>query len=1781
LNVYSRQKNYEKGFEAAKKRIDEGYTGLRYNDYISYIERYGVQVAHDYYLKNDLLQAKKWYAAVVQYSPQERTANRGLIEVNYALGNILPLAGQYKETYVKNSSDPAAGYFYAYSLTYVGSYFASLNKPEHELAAYQEAYTVLKAAIEIKPDEPFFFLTLGWLEEQFERLNTGNFLETALEHYKTGLALATNPIVQGYFHKNIGNVYYELKLNSLALEHYTLMEKVIPAYSTEREKIGYFLKLSDIFYQTDDYSKALELDKEVALYYETQKNYAGMVFIYKHMGLLHHQKQEYLKAADMFTKALRTAETQGISDNTTLLYRNIAYNALLGTDEDRAIEASIKGIETIVDVKQVKKGSLLSVSVDVSLSAESSSAYKGLTPDMERDLFYTILARAYQAKGNFKKALEYYGEKKKKNLQPYAASIIANNLADMYYRLSAETDMRAYITESLAIADKEQFLKGVIVNELSLYYLKDTVTYADMQKLDEFATKVSAVKDASLSSAYKIIYIFAAYNYALQDHTFSTPEQASEMILYRFQLISKMTMFTQELEKTQKPSEPFARLRLIFNYMFLGNDIAKDLETLSADPKYGFLCRYDLALMAADNGDYATAAAHLRVLTDTLAKSDPFNQSDALYFWQVNKERLYLIAEKIARSGDARSAADIVLSFEDIEAYLSYSLYKPVLASQFDTVNIGNFLYSISQKNTLEADQYRAQLDSPARLLTGTLRLRSSDIQTIVSGEDVLSCRLGSGYLQITGTAVTFSDKADGKLRCDRTGESFASDAFNAYSLSQMYVFYGKRILKTAYTSLPVAQLAEKKGGCYTLAEPLTLQPVYLDSAFGTVALRDIAANGVTVDGIAFTAVSSVSLKPATDLLIYCGMSELTVNGKPLSYRPMTDSEIATYITTVLAQKDTRAQAYYQLGYYNKSFQELQNVVRFARLKGDNEYLSQKLLTLITIGANMLGDPESVKEYLDEYLKLKGDASPGTYNERLASLYERNGFFKKAIELFETGKLPKNDYRVGVLYEKMGDMQKAMAFLKPIQTDEARLERAKIYYKFLNDYATAETELAGITDKKYDTVKRLYTAFIATNKGEYDTALSLFDTFITGVDPKNALSINARIGQAQVYYEKSNYFKALRIASDVLKDMPDKSMFEERVVVNNLRALCYIEVGRLDAASEILDTAFKDATDKNIIAQLPVIAVNKAIILRKRGDYDKALQELQKNETYFAERENRLILSGIYRNIGITAFEKGNAPLALQYFSKIRVMNGAEIKKDLLFAHYYTGLIQKDTAVLQQGIDLGKELKNEKMLLKLYSALGTLRRDTVQLEKAREMIDTIQEKIKIFDLRKSFFKENIGVYDELIRLYCEKNEPERAFELIESVKMIGFSMAMNDDLAFMVSDPKIGARLKDMKERVEYLQYQAQTNPDWKAEYEKTKMEYDTYKINLFVEFGDSLAYKPFAVTKASDIQGLLGDAVGVSYYTIGTTLYAIYITQNTITVKTIQLTGNDLENSVTLFRDAVIAEKSEDIIKERGRALFALLLDPTQLSKSKQWVISPSGVLNYLPFAALHNGRSYLIDEAMITYVPGFNALQKREPNLSQSVLAIGNPDVDNPSLELYFAQKEAREIDFMYGRNGEVYIGKDATETQVKKSLDGGTYQTVHLACHGVFNKENPAFSFLYLRSDGENNGRLDIEEILGMHVKADLVVLSACETAVGSLGKGDEVMALDRAFLNAGSTAVISALWRISDVATAMLFKKYYRYRKDGISQSEALQKAASDLRAFFSHPVYWAALKYTGR
>ncbi len=222
-------------------------------------------------------------------------------------------------------------------------------------------------------------------------------------------------------------------------------------------------------------------------------------------------------------------------------------------------------------------------------------------------------------------------------------------------------------------------------------------------------------------------------------------------------------------------------------------------------------------------------------------------------------------------------------------------------------------------------------------------------------------------------------------------------------------------------------------------------------------------------------------------------------------------------------------------------------------------------------------------------------------------------------------------------------------------------------------------------------------------------------------------------------------------------------------------------------------------------------------------------------------------------------------------------------------------------------------------------------------------------------------------------------------------------------------------------------------------------------------------------------------------------------------------------------------------------RDLYTWLVAPlAEHLQTPQVVIVPHQQLHYVPFAALSDGQSYFGQQHLLSVIPSASALPFIQQNAAESAaeanthaLVFGNPATGDPSLpSLAHAASEAQAVAALLGTAA--VTDTEASETRLRDEAAGS--KVIHLAAHGGYNVANPLYSAIYLAPGGEGtagDGRLETHEVYGLDLKGnELVVLSACQTNVGELSAGDELVGMTRAFFFAGTPTILSSLWSVDD-------------------------------------------------
>jgi CHAT domain-containing protein len=321
------------------------------------------------------------------------------------------------------------------------------------------------------------------------------------------------------------------------------------------------------------------------------------------------------------------------------------------------------------------------------------------------------------------------------------------------------------------------------------------------------------------------------------------------------------------------------------------------------------------------------------------------------------------------------------------------------------------------------------------------------------------------------------------------------------------------------------------------------------------------------------------------------------------------------------------------------------------------------------------------------------------------------------------------------------------------------------------------------------------------------------------------------------------------------------------------------------------------------------------------------------------------------------------------------------------------------------------------------------------------------------------------------------------------------------------------------------------------------------------------------------------------------------------------------IDEAVAKFRDAV-KDPDNDNVDALGKALHDLTFGKLvrALGPAKHVMLAPDGALNLVPFAALSDGKQYLIAKYQFTYLTSGRDLLRLgiRGKPKAGALIFADPSFDSTTASQPKSGRRARALNQQWaplpgtGQEADaiarslaakVYRDKQATESELKAVV---APRILHLATHGFFladegdgdkvgGVENPllrsglALAGANKLASGNEDGILTALEASGLDLWGTrLVVLSACETGVGKVSNGDGVYGLRRALVIAGAESLVMTLWQVDDLATRDLMSGYYKKLVAGGGRSAALREIQLELQKQpkYAHPYFWASFVPAG-
>ncbi len=488
--------------------------------------------------------------------------------------------------------------------------------------------------------------------------------------------------------------------------------------------------------------------------------------------------------------------------------------------------------------------------------------------------------------------------------------------------------------------------------------------------------------------------------------------------------------------------------------------------------------------------------------------------------------------------------------------------------------------------------------------------------------------------------------------------------------------------------------------------------------------------------------------------------------------------------------------------------------------------------------------------------------------------------------------------------------------------------------------------------------------------------------------------------------------------------------------------------------------------------------------------------------------------------------------------------------------------------------------QNPNLLIAVHHDLGRLAERagdaSLAIDHYRKAIRLVEQSRATFSgesARIGFVGDKEVIYRDLVRLLSEGGRVEEALEFTERAK----ARALVDLLASRERfGPQEGDEAPRLAEFIRADELLAQPSPArTESEFARRRGQRTTALAKLSAA---TRALVTVETLEAAGIRRALDEGeVLIEYYGDGdSSLLAFVVDRDNVELHRLDAEG--LREDVAELR-AVIAELEE--WEEIAVALHERLLGPfaARIATAERLTIVPHGALHYLPFNVLHDGERTLIERTSLRLLPSASVLALLgEPQAGGSLLVLGNPDLGDPSMDLPGAEEEARVIAAMAGTDATLRLRASATESYIKRAARN--HGALHLASHGEFRPEAPLASRLLLAPDREDDGYLTVPEIYDLELAAERVVLSACETGLGEVANGDDVIGLTRGFLYAGAASVVASLWPVSDAATQLLMTRYYEFGSDE-DVAEALRRAQLATMERFPHPSDWAAFQLTGQ
>jgi len=698
-------------------------------------------------------------------------------------------------------------------------------------------------------------------------------------------------------------------------------------------------------------------------------------------------------------------------------------------------------------------------------------------------------------------------------------------------------------------------------------------------------------------------------------------------------------------------------------------------------------------------------------------------------------------------------------------------------------------------------------------------------------------------------------------------------------------------------------------------------------------------------------------------------------------------------------------------------------------------------------------------------------------------------------------------------------------------------------------------------------------------------------------------------------------------------------------------SIIYAEQNNAEQSFVHLERAISLAEELNDTISIATLRHDLALKYKSFGDYQRALELYQQLLKQVETLGDKAGAAMVRDQIGRIFSAQGRYEEALRYHREaVTVFQASNMKgpqvitlNNLSAVYLNQGNYSEALSAAERAASLARETRRK---VHMYVTLTNLGYSQLGLNRFAEAQKSFEEAVSIIENlrtqaaggieeRQRYFEVGMQAHHGLLSVFVKENQPENALNLAERAKARALldmlqqgRVRVNKTMTVkeQEEEQRLKSQLTQLNKQLARLtpsdkQYAARIT-ELEAQLEKARLGYEDFQNALYAVHPDLKTQRGEApIINTTELAELLPSASSVllEYVVTDEKTYLFAITRPKakaeIQVYTLPIKRTELAQQIESFRQQLA---TRDLgFRASAIKLYDLLLKPAQvqLRSKTNIVIAPDNNLWDLPFQTLVSSAGrFMIEDASISYAPSLTVLRemnKRRMDQAStrsqaSLLAFGNPvsarettgetisqmrmTLRDGNLDpLPEAGEEVKALARLYGTTrSKVYVGAEAREDRVKS--EAGRASILHFTTHGALNNASPMYSHLTLAEGGPNDdGLLEAWELMQLDLKAELAVLSACETARGRIGAGEGVIGFSWAMFIAGVPSIVVSQWKVESASTRDLMVNFHRgiispagSKQARLTKTDALRQAALKLmrNPETSHPFYWAGFVLVG-